>query len=214
MTTQTYAILYTKDISALGKVKASGCAVLLYSALLSYARDKVSAFPSIATLSKAIGGAYSETGIYKALKFLEDHKFIKRNDRRSKQRFVMLRKMAKATLTKVNATLCTSKVKRNRKKENYSFYKRRHKKNVSPGLSANKSKQADKPKVPDAERIFETWAIQNPSRDVKAFTNDEIRTIGAYLRSHTNQAIEFRELMWEHWSKEFIEIKRITAPVS
>ena len=214
MTTQTYAILYTKDISALGKVKASGCAVLLYSALLSYARDKVSAFPSIATLSKAIGGAYSETGIYKALKFLEDHKFIKRNDKRSKQRFVMLRKMAKATLTKVNATLCTPKVKRNKRKENYSFFKRGYKKNVSPGLSANKSKQADKPKVPDAERIFESWAIKNPSKDVKAFTDDEIRVIGAYLRSHTTQAIEFRELMWEHWSKEFIEIKRITAPVS
>lgn len=214
MTTQTYAILYTKDISALGKVKASGCAVLLYSALLSYARNKVSAFPSIATLSERIGGAFSVRQIQRSLKFLEDHKFIKRNDRRSKERFVMLRKVLKSIGQKSHTVLSGQKRHNNRKKENYPFYKGRYKKNVSPGLSANKSKQADKPKVPDAERIFERWAIENPSKDVKAFTNDEIRTIGAYLRSHTNQAIEFRELMWEHWSKEFIEIKRITAPVS
>lgn len=214
MTTQTYAILYTKDISALGKVKASGCAVLLYSALLSYARDKVSAFPSISTLSKAIGGAYTDAGIYKALKFLEDHKFIKRNDKRSKQRFVMLRKVLKSASTKVDKALRSTKVGWNRKKENYSFYKRRHKKNVSSGLSANKSKQADKPKENDAEHIFAMWVINNPSKDVKAFTAEEIRIIGAYLRSHESAAIEWRQIMGEFWLKEFIEIKRITAPVS
>lgn len=212
MPTQTFAIVTTSDISALGKVKASGCAVLLYSALLSYSRNKTSAFPSIATLSKAIGGAYTDTGIYKALRFLEKHGFIKRNNKRSKERFVMLRKVAKATLTKVTSALPVTKVTKNRNQKNTSFFKKRRKMKSSPGAyDRSTTKYTQEPKMNEAEHIFSKWAIQTQDRSIKTFSEAEIRTIGAYLRSHRPEAIEWREVMWDSWSETFLAIKRATT---
>lgn len=215
MTTQTFAILTTKDISALGKAKASGCAVLLYSALLSYSRNKKSCFPSIRTLSERIGGAYSLAGIHKALKWLENHNFIKRNHKTSKQRFVMMRKAMKAISTKVDMALSSTKVDKNRRDKNTSFYKKRWGNKKSFSSSAfNGSKQADKSHSPDAESIFSRWAIQNHDKDITKLSRDEITTIGKYLRSPDLEAIEWREIMWDYWKDTFQEIKRITVPVS
>lgn len=212
MTTQTFAIMTTKDISALGKAKASGCAVLLYSALLSYSRNKTFCFPSITTLSERIGGAYSLAGIHKALRWLEDQKFIRRNHKTSKQRFVMLRKIVKTISTKVERDLSSTKVDKNRRKKNTSFFKKvwRNKKSLSSS-AFNSSKLAENDTIPEAESIFSKWAIQSHDKDTTTLSEDEITTIGKYLRSSAPEAIEWREIMWDYWKDTFLEIKRITV---
>lgn len=214
MTTQTFAILTTKDISALGKVKASGCAVLLYSALLSYSRNKQFCFPSIATLSERIGGAFSVRQIQRSLKFLEDTGFIKRNHKTSKQRFVMLRKALKSIGQKSQVALQGHKRPHNRREKNTSFFKKKwqYKKNVSSS-TFNSSKEVDNSSPPEAESIFSKWAIQSHDKDITTLSRDKITTIGKYLRSPAPEAIEWREIMWDYWKDTFLEIKRITAPV-
>ena len=212
MTTQTFAILTTKDISALGKAKASGCAVLLYSALLSYSRNKQFCFPSISTLSERIGGAFSVRQIQRSLKFLETAGFIKRNHKTSKQRFVILRKALKSVGQKCRVALSGQKRPENRRKKNTSFFKKKwsNKKNHSSS-AFNGSKQADKSPPPEAESIFTKWAIQSNDKDITTLSRDEITTIGKYLRSPDPEAIEWREVMWDYWKDTFLEIKRITV---
>lgn len=214
MTTQTFAILTTKDISALGKAKASGCAVLLYSALLSYSRNKQFCFPSIATLSERIGGAFSVRQIQRSLKFLEDTGFIKRNHKTSKQRFVMLRKALKSIGQKSQVALQGHKRLYNRRKKNTSFSKKKwqYKKNVSSS-TFNSSKQVDNSSPPEAESIFSKWAIQSHDKDITTLSMEEITTIGRYLRSPDPEAIEWREIMWDYWKDTFLEIKGVTSLV-
>lgn len=204
MTTQTFAILPTKDIKELGRLKASGCAVLLYTALLSYARDKVSCFPSIKTLSQQLGGAYADSGIYKALKWLEDNKFIKRNEKRSKQRFVMVRRLLKATSTKVEEALCSTKVDRKKKKKKTSFFKKWKQKSSS---TLNSKKLRDNPKIPDAESIFSKWIAQTGGKDITTLSSDDLRTIGAYLNERSPGAYEWREWLNDCWPNVFQQIK-------
>lgn len=205
MTTQTFAILPTKDIKELGRLKASGCAVLLYTALLSYARDKVSCFPSIKTLSQQLGGAYADSGIYKALKWLEDNKFIKRNEKRSKQRFVMVRRLLKATSTKVEEALCSTKVDKKKKKKKTSFFKKMWKQKSSSAL--NKPKYNDNPKIPDAESIFSKWIAQTGGKDITTLSSDDLQTIGAYLNERSPSAYEWREWLDDCWPDVFADIK-------
>jgi hypothetical protein len=208
MSIATFAILPTKDIRELGRLKASGCAVLLYTALLSYARDKVSCFPSIKTLSEQLGGAYAESGIYKALKWLEDNKFIKRNERRSKQRFVMLRRLLKATSTKVESALCSTKVLGKKSKKNNFFFKKRQKQKSTSAL--NRAKHNDTPEVSDAESIFSSWVVRTEGKDITMLSSDDLRTIGDYLNERSSKAYEWREWMSEHWGDVFQKIKDIT----
>ena len=208
MPTATFAILPTKDIKELGRLKASGCAVLLYTALLSYARDKVSCFPSIKTLSDQLGGAYAESGIYKALKWLEDNKFIKRNEKRSKQRFVMVRRLLKATSTKVEEALCSTKVDRKTRKKKTSFFKKMWKQKSSSALNGKKLR--DNPKIPDAESIFSQWIVQTGGKDITTLSSDDLQTIGDYLNERTPGAYEWREWLNDCWPDVMQEIKAIS----
>ena len=215
MPTQTFAILLTSDISALGKRKASGCAVLLYSALLSYSRNKVSAFPSIATLSKVIGGVYSDAGIYKALKWLEQHKFIKRNDKRSKQRFVMLRKMLKTASTKVETVLSSTKVEQNRKKEKYSFFKKQYKQKRKSFTKKNQAAVVQNPvkaaKFKSEEDVWSDFVYHTNGKDLTKLSSDKLAIMGAFLRNPHPEAVSWREIMWPVWGDTFLAIKDLTS---
>lgn len=134
-----FAIIKTRDIAALAKSRASACATLLYVSLLSYARDKVSCFPSVETLSRSLGGAYAKRTIYRALEWLCENGFIKRKDKRSKERFTIISRLvdgAKKVLEKLaqpkksydavrvprpyDAENCSGKGKRKK-----TFYKRK-----------------------------------------------------------------------------------------
>ena len=102
MSIATYAVINTKEITDLAKLKPSGCVVLVYTALLSYCHGlKTHCFPSIKTISAKLGNSYTERAIQKSLKFLEDNGMIKRNHRRSKQRFHMVKRAVVQTAKKV-----------------------------------------------------------------------------------------------------------------
>ena len=207
MSIATFAILPTKDIRELGRLKASGCAVLLYTALLSYARDKVSCFPSIKTLSDQLGGAYAESGIYKALKWLEDNKFIKRNEKRSKQRFVMVRRLLKATSTKVEEVLCSTKVEQKKINKKTSFFKKWKQKSSS---ALNGKKLRENPKISDAESIFSKWVVQTGGKDITTLSSDDLRTIGDYLNERSPGAYEWREWLNDCWPDVITSLKAIS----
>tara|TARA_R100000805_G_C3577413_1_gene81990 strand:+ start:233 stop:844 length:612 start_codon:yes stop_codon:yes gene_type:complete len=201
----TFAIIDARDITELGKHKASGCAWALYTALMTFARGtKASCFPSIKTLSELIGGNYSEAGIFKALKWLEDKKFIKRNEKRSKQRFVMLRKFVNAISTKVEKALHTTKVENKNKLKNTSFLRReRQKKSRFRSFQKPKqkrsygdfffgSKQAEDERKCEAETIFEMFVINNPTRDVSKLSKADLSVIIRCLNSQAPHDVEWR----------------------
>lgn len=71
--------------------KAPPCAIYIIQVLLAYSFGKDSCFPSHQTIQTWIGGkeAIGLSTIRKGLKWLEDHGFIKRNHRRSKDRYLL-----------------------------------------------------------------------------------------------------------------------------
>ena len=91
-----YATISTHEIQRLAQAKASGCAVLVYQVLCSFARvNRPFAFPSQSTISEMLGEAYTLRAIQKAIKFLEDQGIIKRKaskERRSKTIHLITRK--------------------------------------------------------------------------------------------------------------------------
>lgn len=91
-----YAQITTEEITALAKVKASGLAVLVYSALSAHdwTRSDGVVFPSIKRLCKLLPG-YHKSSIYKALKFLEDAGLIQRKEATSKSRFKLVMRAVK-----------------------------------------------------------------------------------------------------------------------
>lgn len=90
------AIVTIEEITALSQAKASGLAMSIYMILAAHDWQKGVCFPSIGTISKRLGGAYAENSIHRCLKWLEDRGFIKRNEAKSKSRFVMLLRKVKA----------------------------------------------------------------------------------------------------------------------
>ena len=197
MSSTTFSIIKTKELSELGSHKPSGCAVLIYTALCSFSRNKATCFPSVGTLAKAIGGAFSTRSIQRALLFLETIKFIKRNEKKSKERFVMLKRIGRIC----RDTLTGQKRRNNRKKEKYSFYKRRDTKNNYSSKQTKSLWEEDKPsKVSQAEAIY-------------GDSKENLSIIGDCLRSHREEDIEWREVMWESQSARFLKIKQLTAVI-
>ena len=85
------------ELQTLAEKKASGAAVLVYSALSTHARNTNKVFPSIARICRLLGGAFAERTIYKALAWLEGNGFITRKKAIHKDRFkLILRKAKKA----------------------------------------------------------------------------------------------------------------------
>ena len=92
-----FAQITTEEITALAKAKASGLAVLVYSALSAhdFHRTDGIVFPSMERLSKLLGNSYHTNSIYKSLKWLEDKGFIKRKAAKSKSRFKLVMRAVK-----------------------------------------------------------------------------------------------------------------------
>lgn len=93
----TYAVIKSTDISRFATLKAPATAILIYSVLNRYAQDKVSCFPSVATIREALGNAYNTRTIYKGLQYLCKHRFIQRQNHRSKERFTIVSRLAQRT---------------------------------------------------------------------------------------------------------------------
>lgn len=87
----TFAIISQRLMVRLATKKAPSCAIYVIQALLGYSFGKDSCFPNHKTIQSWLGGkeAIALSTIRKALKWLEDHGFIKRNHRRSKDRYVL-----------------------------------------------------------------------------------------------------------------------------
>ena len=207
----TFAIIDSRDITELGRHKASGCAWALYTALMTFARGtKANCFPSINTLSELIGGAYSEAGIFKALKWLESKKFIKRNDKRSKQRFIMLRKFVNAVSTKVESDLHSTKVECKNKIKNKLLFKK-GKNKIKSRFKRKKQRQApiqstqneaDKEIVSKADVAWSSWSYRGGNGDVSKLSEAERFTIVESLNSQAPEDVEWREAMsWSNRNK-------------
>lgn len=208
---QTFAIIKTNHLTELGSHKPSGCAVLIYTALLSFSRNKTSCFPSIATISKTIGGAFSVRSIQRGLLFLESIGFIKRNEKRSKQRFVMLKQIGQMC----RKALSGQKWRKNKTNEKYSFYKKhKNKKSSSSAVNGDGSNLCETYTPCDAERIFGDWVVRDSTlgdkKDLSLFSAEDLKTIGAALRSFSPDEVEWRELMWDSWGETFLKIKKLT----
>ena len=212
----TFAIVKTNHLAELGSHRPSGCAVLIYTALLSFSRNKTFCFPSIATLSKQIGGKFSTRSIQRGLLFLEQIGFIKRNDKRSKQRFVMLKQVAESVGRKCLTTLQRQKRPHNRKKENYSFYKsRKTKSQFSSQQLRNQMAEnhSNNSKFHTEEQIWSNFVYHHGGKDLSKLSQSDICTMGAFLRNPHEEAVEWREIMWAEFSAQFLEIKETTNPV-
>ena len=169
MSTATYAVINTKEITDLAKLKPSGCVVLVYTALLSYCHGlKTHCFPSIKTISAKLGNSYTERAIQKSLKFLEDNGMIKRNHRRSKQRFHMVKRAVVQTAKKVfealkgNENNCSSGKRTDgpyKKPREKSSFLRRKKKNQRVRFAAP---EPIKPKTA-AEALWERMILTSSS---------------------------------------------------
>ena len=123
------AIVTIEEITALSKVKASGLAMSIYMILAAHDWGKGSSFPSIATISKRLANQYSKSSIHRCLKWLEDQGFIKRNEAKSKNRFVLLMRKVKAALkaevSKIRQPSTKNRTIREKKKKrnNYCYSK-------------------------------------------------------------------------------------------
>lgn len=80
------------DLQRLQRTGASGLVTRVWIALKTYAWNRKTCFPSIKSIAERIGydlkKDYNRT-IGRALKWLEDHQFIKRKHRRSRERFTL-----------------------------------------------------------------------------------------------------------------------------
>lgn len=209
---KSFAIINPVELSELAKLHASGCAVLTYTTLAGFSRNKASCFPSIRTISEALGNAYTTRAIQKALKWLEDNQLIKRNEKRSKQRFILLKRL-KMIGTNVRKALQRTDVPHKRSSEKNSLLKRgkqrfkrfsRKKNEMGYGRFGSAENEADnKPKC-RAERIFEAWMIKNPSLDVKTINKTDLSVIVECLNSPAPEDVEWREAMSWSESNKFI----------
>lgn len=207
---KSFAIINPVELSELAKLHASGCAVLTYTTLAGFARNKGSCFPSIRTISEALGNAYTTRAIQKALKWLCDSKLIKRNDKRSKQRFILLKRL-KTIGTNVRKSYRersfavkepiekNSFLKRGKTKiDRFSKFKKKKKKQRQAPIQSTQ-KEANNQQRCEAERIFSAWMINNPSLDVKMINKADLSVIVGCLNSTAPVDIEWVEAM--SWSE-------------
>jgi len=93
----SFVIITINDLQRLQQHNASGLVMRVWMGLRSFCwNGKKTCFPSIATIAERIGytGKSAQQSIGKALKWLEDNAFIKRNHKRSSDRFVMIDNIA------------------------------------------------------------------------------------------------------------------------
>jgi hypothetical protein len=205
--TTTFAIISTNDITSLATDKASGCVWAVYSTLLQFSRNKASCFPSVPTINKVLGESYTIRAIQKSLLWLEERKYIKRNDHKSKERFVMLKKVVSATiktLTNKSSHKQGTKVPYKKRKENYSFFKRKKQntssyspqKTKSTTISQQDQNYADSSTV---ERAFMRFLIAGNGESLSVLSDSERSALSRGLK--TNEEAEWKMWVWEYHPK-------------
>ena len=215
---KSFAIINPVELSELAKLHASGCAVLTYTTLAGFSRNKASCFPSIRTISEALGNAYTTRAIQKALKWLEDHQLIKRNEKRSKQRFILLKRL-KMIGTNVRKSLQRTDVPHKRSSKKNSFFKSgkqrfkrfsKRKQELGYGRFGSSENEANNGPKCRAERIFSAWMINNPSLDVKTINKADLSVIVGCLNSPAPEDVEWKEAMSWSESNKLIFDKLLT----
>lgn len=173
----TYAILKTQDITKLAVKKAPACAILLYTLLLRYCQDKVSSYPSVKTLCRGLGDAYSERTVYRNLTWLCENGFVKRKHRQSKERWTIVSRLVQKTqqlLEKIvdagEKVVKARSVKPNKKhgqprhhkkitKNNLKFNNRKQKRNALPLWRTNSNyERFERPAPAVKTKGEEAWA--------------------------------------------------------
>jgi hypothetical protein len=84
-----YTITTKRLVERLTTAKASTSVWSVVLCLKAYAMDKDTCFPNHKTIQSWCGGNISIRSIERSVKWLEDHNFIKRNGRRSRNRYVL-----------------------------------------------------------------------------------------------------------------------------
>ena len=127
-----YAQIQAPEIAKLATMKASGLATQTYMVLAMHDWGKGYSFPSIQTISEKLGNAYHIKSIHRALKWLEDNLFIKRKEATSKQRFSMVLRKIKTSVTKAFQRAPESYHKNQMKRRNNpSYYSKRKTNKIS-----------------------------------------------------------------------------------
>ena len=211
--TSTYAIIATHELKDLATKRASAITILVYTTLLTYAQGKTTCFPKVETIRERLGGVHSRSSIMRALAWLCEHGFVKRGQRRSKERFQLLkraaRKVAEAVVNNVPAVGHTTSQRCDHKKTKNklsmkrgkmaSFFKSRKKKNeMGYGRFGNSENEAENTPKCKAESVFGTWMVRNPSMDIRTLSEAERLLIVQCLRSQAAEDKEWRDIM--SWS--------------
>lgn len=205
----SFAIITTREIGELAKRKASASTILVYTCLLTYAQDKVTCFPKVETIRKRLHNAYSIASIMRALKWLCDFGFLKRKERRSKERFTLLKRVAKrvaeAMVSNPSDTIDTTShiCDRKKTKRKNSFFKRGKKKFLSSqrkkvmgyGRFGNSQNEANNEPVCKAEHVYADWLVKNDSMCVTTLSPSQTSIITETLRSQAPVDKEWREMM-------------------
>ena len=95
-----YAQITLADITALNQLNAPGAAFQVYATLCAFAMRKDWCFPSLKTLGEVLPSMNRRT-IQRALKWLEDNKFIRRGQARTRDRFKLLKRTASAFVSAI-----------------------------------------------------------------------------------------------------------------
>ena len=134
------------DITALNTLNAPGAAFQVYATLCAFAMRKDWCFPSLKTLGEVLPSMNRRT-IQRALKWLEDNKFIRRGRARTRDRFKLLKRTASAFVSAIVKGQSTAgkgaapvtpqqrhqdrpNTKRKRKTNNYRHKRRSHQKKI------------------------------------------------------------------------------------
>lgn len=200
--TETFAIISTREITDLCKQRPSAVAVLTYTTLLTYAQGKTYAFPSIATIRERMGNVYCRSAIMKALKWLDDNGFISRGNKRSKERFKLLKRVARQAAEQVKSSVHTlthgmsTTVARKKNKEENSylrgktkkkrFFRRKKKEQGYGRFHSTQNEAVNEPKSA-AEPVFMDWALHSQHMDIQSMSTEQKNVIMAALRSNRKE---------------------------
>jgi hypothetical protein len=146
----TFAIINEVEITELARLKASGASILTYTALLTFSRNKASCFPNLETIRNYLGNHYNLRTIQKALKWLSDNKLIKRNEKTSKKRFVLLKRLISHTPDRSRQYAQSGTIKKDRKKTSFLRDELKKYKEIVHSFSRNKKK--NQPSKQELER--------------------------------------------------------------
>lgn len=211
----SFAIINVRELQRLNQEKASASVMSVYLALCAYAQGKNSCFPSISTIKSLITGTITSSTISKCLRWLRERDFIEQNHRTSKQRFKMVyRAFVKGTsalVERAKKRTCPSGHKDYVQTDNRSKNQRRkpffNKKNKSFSKKRTKGygrfesghKTPENQPVCKADKVYSSWAINNPTLDTKTLSKAEKDVIIQVLHSKAPHDLEWVEIM--SWSE-------------